>query len=440
MELITTETRSEIYNFGWNLFVSLGIDEKAAHVLNSILLLLLVASLMYALDFLMRRIFMLLIIKSIRRSKTRIDDFLLRNKVLRYFTHLIPLIIARVALPVIFSGFPNWIKTTVHITDILLIINFTFLLNGIAKSVRDTLKTQKKYIDKPLDSYFQVVTIFLYAACGLTIFTDVSGTDPVKVLTTIGAASAIFILIFKDTILGFVASVQVSTNDMIRVGDWIEMSKFGADGTVVQINLNTVKVENFDKTITTIPTYLLISDSFKNYRNMQKSGGRRIKRALNIKMSSIRFLEKEEIENLKKIQILKPYIEERQAQIDVYNSNTLADPSMPVNGRKMTNIGLFREYVKRYALNNPNIHKQYHLMVRHMQPTEHGLPLELYMFTNNTQWPIYEGIMADLFDHIFAAIKFFGLEIFELPASDDIRNLKWDTFLNNDNNNSESVS
>ncbi|WHT37617.1 mechanosensitive ion channel [Myroides sp. mNGS23_01] len=199
------------------------------------------------------------------------------------------------------------------------------------------------------------------------------------------------------------------------------MAKFGADGTVLEINLSTVKVQNFDKTITTIPTYLLISDSFKNYRGMQNSGGRRIKRSINIKMSSIRFLEPHEINELKKIQLLKPYIEERQKEIDDYNISTNADQSMPVNGRRMTNIGLFRAYVLRYAQQNQNIHKEYHLMVRHLQPTEHGLPIELYMFTNSTVWAFYETVMADIFDHVLAAIDYFHLEVFELPSSDDVR-------------------
>ncbi|MDN3705610.1 mechanosensitive ion channel [Myroides ceti] len=421
MEIITKNVQSSFYSWSLDLLIDNGVSVQVAHVINSLLLITIVALLLYGVDYLLRRVFMILMIRYIRKSPTRFDDFLIHNKVLKYFCHLIPILIAKQLLPLIFMGFPNWTKATLKLTDILLIINFALLINGIFRTVKDTLKTKKRYADKPLDSYFQVITIVVFFICGIIIFSSLTGNSPWEFLISLGAASAILMLVFKDTILGFVASIQVSTNDMVRVGDWIEMSKFGADGTVLEINLSTVKVQNFDKTITTIPTYLLISDSFKNYRGMQKSGGRRIKRAINIKMSSIRFLQPEEIEKLKKIQLLAPYIEERQSEIDQFNEATLADATMPVNGRKMTNIGLFREYVKRYAGKNPNIHKQYHLMVRHLQPTEHGLPLELYMFTNTTEWAVYEGIMADLFDHLFAAIKFFDLEIFELPASDDVR-------------------
>jgi len=228
-------------------------------------------------------------------------------------------------------------------------------------------------------------------------------------------------LVFKDTILGLVASIQVSTNDSVRVGDWIEMPKHGADGDVIEINLNNIKVQNFDKTITTIPTYLLLSEAFKNWRGMQDAGGRRVKRALNVKISSIRFMTDEEINGLYKIEILKEFIDQRKTEIQQYNEVNQIDVNMPVNGRRMTNVGLFRAYITQYLRHNPNIHSGMTLMVRQLQPTEKGLPLELYMFTNSTVWGEYESIISNIFDHLFAAVKFFDLEIFESPASDDIR-------------------
>lgn len=423
MDIIDDKLQSEIYAYGLKLLKTLGLNAETAHIINSLLLLIILAAVLYVLDYLLRKTLMLLLIKTIRKSKTRIDDFLIHNGVLRYATHLVPLIVARQALPFIFTGFPKWTNTTIILTDILLTISLTLLINGGVKTVRDVAKTKKRFSDKPLDSYFQVVSILVYAICTIIIFSTLTGKEPYGLLTALGAASAILILVFKDTILGFVASIQVSTNDMVRVGDWIEMNKYGADGTVLQINLNTVKVQNFDKTVTTIPTYALISDSFKNYRTMQKSGGRRIKRSLNIKMGSIRFLEQHEIEDLKRIKLLKSFIVERQLEIDNYNQTHVDDPTMLVNGRRMTNIGLFREYVKRYLLNHTKIHKQFHLMVRHMQPTENGLPIEIYAFTTTVEWPVYEGIMADIFDHILAVTPFFHLEIFELPASNDIREM-----------------
>ena len=419
MDLINDQIQSEIYKFGLNLWLQLGINTQTAHILNSIVLIIGLFLILYALDYVLRRVFMLIMIKTIRKSKTKIDDYLIRNGVLKNAIHLVPLWIAQQSIPFIFTGFPESTAAILKVTDVLFIFAITILLKSLAHSLKDYLKSKKSFANKPLDSYFQVVSIILYIICFVIIFTHLRGVSPSTVLGAFGAASAIILLVFKDTILGFVASIQVSSNDMVRVGDWIEMTKYGADGTVLEINLSTVKVQNFDKTITTIPTYALISDSFRNYRGMQKSGGRRIKRSINIKMGSIRFLEADEIENLKRIKLLKSYIIERQQEIAEYNRTHVDDPTMLVNGRRMTNIGLFREYVNRYLLNNKNTHKQYYLMVRHLQPTEHGLPIEIYVFTNTTEWTKYEGIMADIFDHILAVIPYFHLELFELPSSTD---------------------
>jgi len=428
------DLQSTIYSFGYNLLKNTGLNSQSSHYINTILLLLVFFVLLYFTAFVLRRILMLVLIKTIRRSKTRFDDFLIHNKVLKYLTYLIPLIIAKQSLPLIFTGFPQITHITVKMVDIALIIAFSLLLKSIFYTFKDVLHSRKRFTDKPLDSYFQVISIVLYIVCAILIFSELTGKEPYGLLTALGAASAIVILVFKDTILGFVASIQVSSNDMVRVGDWIEMPKYGADGSVLTINLSTVKVQNFDKTVTTIPTYALISDSFKNYRTMQKSGGRRIKRSLNIKIGSIRFLKEEEIEDLKRIKLLKSYIIERQKEIVNYNLNHVDDPTMLVNGRRMTNIGLFREYIKRYLLNNSNIHKQFHLMVRHMQPTEHGLPIEIYAFTNTVEWPKYEGIMADIFDHVLAVVPYFKLELFELPSAADIHDVLLATFNENKSN------
>lgn len=410
-----------LYNWFFNLLDFLQLSDYETHVSTAILLLVTFTICMLILDYALKNIFIVLVKSFAMKSETKFDDILVENKVFHNITHLIPITLAKILFPIFFKGFPNLTNFTISLTNILVVIALTFLIRSILRSVRDYAKTKPKLADKPVDSYSQVGTIIIYTFAFIFIFSTITGMKLSTFFASLGAVSAILMLIFKDTIMGFVASIQVSTNDMVRVGDWIEMAKFGADGTVLEINLSTVKVQNFDKTITTIPTYLLISDSFKNYRGMQNSGGRRIKRSINIKMSSIRFLEKDEIENLKKIQLLAPYIEERQKEIEEYNESTQADQSMPVNGRKMTNIGLFRAYVLRYAQQNPNIHKEFYLMVRHLQPTEHGLPLELYMFTNSTLWVFYENVMADLFDHILATVDFFHLEIFELPSSDDVR-------------------
>jgi miniconductance mechanosensitive channel len=233
---------------------------------------------------------------------------------------------------------------------------------------------------------------------------------------TFGAISAIILLIFRDTILGFVASIQVSVNDMVRIGDWITMDKFGADGDVIEINLATVKVRNFDNTTTTIPTYSLISDSFRNWRGMLGSNGRRIKRFILIKPSCIRFLNDNEIENLKKIQLLTNYIDQRNLEIDKFNKLNNIDKSVLLNGRNLTNFGLFRKYITQYLLNYPSINKEMILLCRQLQPTPHGIPLEIYAFSNDKRFENYEYIMADIFDHIIASVKYFDLEIFEMSS------------------------
>lgn len=413
-----------IYQWTYEKLLAWGVPDAQANLINLFLLLTLLLIFLGIVDFVVRKVLVNVLTKAASRSATKFDDYLVRNKALVHFARLIPLIVSINFIPVVFSGFPTWIDPVRKFVDILLVIGWVMLLRALFRSVRDHLRTKRGFHDKPLDSYLQVINIFMFFIAGIIIFSMVTGKSPWAFLGALGAASAILMLVFKDTILGFVASIQVSTNDMVRVGDWIEMPKYGADGDVIEINLNTVKVQNWDKTITTIPTYYLITDSFKNWRGMQNAGGRRIKRAINVKISSIRYLTSDEIDRLKKIQLLKPYIEERQEEIDRYNEQTQADRTMPVNGRNMTNVGLFRQYINRYTQSHPQIRQDMTLLVRQLQPTEHGLPIELYMFTADTRWAIYEGIMSDIFDHLLAAIKYFELEVFEAPASDDIRSLR----------------
>lgn len=423
MDILDKSLKSDIYNWSLDLILNLGLPEYYSYLLNSVLLTCLLFIVLYMVDFVLRKVILLLVINYISKSKTQLDDLLIHNKVLQYLTHIVPIVIAKNAIPLIFMGFPKWVHIAVTVTDVLLIGTICILIRNVLRAFRDLLHTKSAFADKPIDSYVQVASIVLYSISGILIYSIITGDSPNNLFVSLGAASAILMLVFKDSILGFVASIQVSSNDMVRVGDWIEMTKYGADGHVTQINLSTVKVQNFDKTITTIPTYALISDSFKNYRGMQIAGGRRIKRSINLKLSSVRFLEDDEIENLKRIEILQAYIEKRKQEIETFNTANSFDPTMKVNGRRMTNVGLFREYVKEYTFRNPNIHKDYHFIVRQMQATEHGLPIELFMFTNTTVWAEHETIMGDIFDHLFAVIPYFKLEIFELPASDDIRGI-----------------
>ncbi|MCK4750520.1 MAG: mechanosensitive ion channel, partial [Bacteroidales bacterium] len=230
-------------------------------------------------------------------------------------------------------------------------------------------------------------------------------------------------LVFKDTILGFVASIQLSANHMVKQGDWIEMPSHNADGDVIDISLNTVKVRNWDKTITTVPTYALVSESFKNWKGMEESGGRRIKRSINIDMNTVKFIDKEMAEKLKKIHLLKDHIETRQEEIRKYNEENQIDGSVLVNGRRMTNLGTFRLYIEQYLKHHPKVHQELTMLIRHLQPTEAGLPIEIYVFSNDQAWANYEAIQADIFDHILAVIPEFGLRVFQDPTGGDFQNL-----------------
>lgn len=415
------ELQSGVYNFLFEKISSLGFTNKVTHSINSVILLLALGLVLYVVDYLLRKVIRIFVIRLARKSKTRFDDYLIHNNVLRNIIHFIPLLIAQQALPQIFVGFPNWTNVTLKITDIFVVLTFGLILNGIFKSFRDVLKDNKAFADKPLDSYAQVISILIFSVCAIIIFSDITGKSPVNFLLSLGAASAILMLIFKDTILGFIASIQVSVNDMVRVGDWVAMPKYDADGYVLTINLTTVKVQNWDKTITTVPTYAFINDSFKNWRGMTESGGRQIRRTIYFKMSSFRFLTNEELEKFKKYRLIRQYIYDKENEIAQHNANLQDEGMIAVNTRRMTNIGVFRMYAENYIKENKNINTNMLTVVRQLSPTPKGLPLEIYCFSNKTQFIDYEKVAADIFDHLLTVAPEFGLEIFEEPSGGDFK-------------------
>jgi len=421
--MLKTEIQSEVYGWLFEKLLSTGLSEKVVHSINSVLLLIVLGVLLYVVDILLRKIFLLFILKAVRRSKTRFDDYIVRNKVVKYFMHIITIVIAKQFLPLIFIGFPKWIDATMKLTDVILIITFALLTNGLIKSIRDWFKTKKSFEDKPVDSYAQVVSIFVFFVSGIIIFSTLTGTSPVTFLVSLGAASAILMLIFKDTILGFVASIQVSVNDMVRVGDWVEMPKYNADGFVLSINLNTVKVQNWDKTITTVPTYAFITDSFINWRGMTNSGGRRIKRTINLKISSFKFCDEQMLEKFKKYRLIRDYIIEKEEEIAKHNANLGDENMISVNTRRLTNIGVFRVYADNYISEKPGVNHKMIAMVRQLQPTSKGLPLEIYCFTSDVRWVYHEKVAADIFDHLLTVASEFGLEVFEEPSGSDFSKL-----------------
>lgn len=404
-----------------------GVPASTARYLNMLILALLLVVVSYLAYVVAQKLLQRMFHKLSERTETSFDDLLYNNKAIRNISKAIPYIIILQLFPLVFADFPGWLPFIKKLVDVYLVILIVQVVRSFLYTCRDFAKVSPHFKDKPVESFIQVVLIFLYVAAGLIIFSLLTGKSVLAFLTAMGAASAILLLVFKDTILGFVASIQVSVNDMVRIGDWISMEKYGADGDVVEINLASVKVQNWDMTITTIPTYFLISDSFKNWRGMQQSGGRRIKRSIFIKISSVRYLGDDDVERLKKIQLLRQYLEDNGKSIKEYNKANNVDESLLINGRHFTNIGVFRIYIDEFIKHHPDIHKGMIMMVRQLEPTVTGMAIEVYAFSNKTDWVIYERVMSDIFDHLLAAVKYFDLEAFEMPASDDVRYLKQDT-------------
>ncbi len=394
--------------------LSLGLSEAWVMYINTAVLLVGLLVLVFLIDFIIRKILLNAFTRFAKSTKSIFDDILIKNKVPRNISHIVPFIIAIELAPIVFSDFPYMERIIEKGLWVFAILLALWLARSLLNSFKGYFKTLPNLRDKPIDSYIQVFLIFTWILGILTAVAIITEIKFWNFLTSLGAVSAIIVLIFKDSILGFVASIQVSINDMVRIGDWITFEKYGADGDVVEINLATVKVQNFDKTITTIPTYALISDSFKNWRGMMESGGRRIKRALYIKMTSIKYLTHEDVDRLKNVQLIEVYLEKRQADIASYNEQHQINKKLMLNGRNLTNLGVFRKYIETYVEHHSAINKDMMIMTRQLEPTTQGIPLEIYAFSSDKRWENYEYIMADIFDHIIAAVPYFDLELFEL--------------------------
>ena len=411
-----------IQHFLYDYFVSTGISEVSAKYLNMFALLIGLMLFAYFIDLVFKKIIVSFFIKFSVSTKTNFDNFLVKNHIPRYIAHIFPLIICLEFIPLVFVDFDYLENMADKLFRAFGVILILLIVRSFFNSIKDYFKTLPNLKDKPIDSYIQVIMIFVWLIAVLSVFAILTGIEFIKFITTLGAASAVVILIFKDTILGFVASIQVTINDIVRIGDWITFETYDADGTVTEITLSTVKVQNFDNTITTIPTYALISNSFKNWRGMEDSGGRRIKRAINIQLDSIHYLSKNEVEDLMKISSITAYLRSRQADIETYNTNNKIDKELLLNGRNLTNIGVFRKYVQTYIENHSGINKKMMIMVRQLAPSTQGIPIEIYAFSSDKRWENYEYIMADIFDHITAAVPYFNLEIFELPSNSSFKN------------------
>ncbi len=388
--------------------------------LKTALLLLAVIIFSAILFYIARNLIVRLLHNFFLRTSSKWDDVLVEHRVFRNIAHLVPVLVFMATVDIVFAHYPEWLPLLHRLLNVYLILVLVKVLISFLRGMESFLSGIEAFKDKPLASYFQLARIIIYIATGILVLSILMARSPIYFLSAFGAMTAILLLIFRDTILGLVASVQISANDMVRVGDWIEMPKYNADGDVLAINLNTVKVSNWDKTITTIPTHYFISESFKNWRGMQLSGGRRIKRALYINLRSIKFVDPVMRERFKQFDLIRDYIVERQLEIEEYNRMHNVNTAALINGRRMTNIGVFRRYAEAYLQNHKGINQNMTLMVRHLAPTDHGLPLEIYCFNNTVRWLEYEPIHANIFDHLLSAAPFFDLEVFQTPSGTDI--------------------
>lgn len=364
----------------------------------------------------------------VKRTRFTWDDALQRRRVFRRLAHVAPALVVYYGFNLV-PGLPSPVYQMVQRVALAIMVLFVLTsANAVLTTINDIYSTRPDAKSRPIKGYLQILAIVLWVAAGILVVSLLLDRSPAVFLGGLAGLTAVVLLVFRDTILSLVASIQLTQNDMIAVGDWIEMPDFGADGDVVDIALHTVKVQNWDKTITTIPTHKLIEDSFKNWRGMSRSGGRRIKRAIHLDLGSVRFLTEEEIRRLGSYELLKEHVAGKLAEIEAYNAERSAsvgeDESIVTHTRRLTNVGLFRAYIIHYLKQHPMVHQRMTLLVRQLQSGPTGLPMEIYVFSNNTEWVSYEAFQADIFDHLLAMVPEFGLRVFQSPSGMDIRDLR----------------
>jgi len=401
----------------------LGMSENLANWITKFALIIVVLLISYIADRITKRILLTFLKRVINQTKSKWDDIMLRKGVFNRVVHVVPAFIIYYTFQYIFQDNEAFLSLLQSAFYIYIIILTLFILDSFVNSLHEIYNQFPFAKDRPIKGYIQVVKIFLYFIGSILVLSILLNKSPIYFISGLGALAAVLLLVFKDTILGFVAGIQLSANKMVRIGDWIEMPSHKADGTVTEISLNTVKVQNWNKTISTIPTYALVSNSFSNWRGMEESGGRRIKRSINIDMKSIRFCTPEMIEKFKKVKYLKKYIETKEKELKDYNTKQDIDDSVLINGRRMTNVGTFRKYIENYLKDHPLIHNNMTFLVRQLQPNEKGLPIEIYVFSKDQEWANYESIQSDIFDHILALVNEFDLRIFQHPTGEDFQQL-----------------
>ena len=403
----------------------LGFSVETADVWDRWVVLGFIVAIAFVSDFVCRQLLLRVVKRIVARTKATWDDILFEDRVLRRLCHIVPPVLIYFLLPLAFppeSGMVAFVLKLLLIYVIAVVLRF---VNAFLKALHDVADQKEELQGKPLKGLMQTGQVIAFFVCIILIISILIDKSPARLLAGLGASAAILMLVFKDSIMGLVSGIQLTANDMLHVGDWISMSKYGVNGRVTEVTLNTVKVRNWDNTIVTVPPYLLISDSFQNWRPMQDSGGRRVMRSVNIDMNSVRFCTPEMLDRFRKIRLLKDYIDETERLIAESNEQAgVENDPEPVNGLHQTNLGVFRAYLERYLRSLAGINQEMMLMVRQLQPTEKGLPVELYFFSKVTEWTVYEKVQADVFDHVLAVIPEFGLRVFQNPAGSEVRDLK----------------
>ena len=405
-----------------SILIGWGISPDTAMIIDGFIALTLILLIAFVADMLCRKVLLSVIARIVKQTKATWDDILFDHSVMVHLSRMVAPVVIYLCIPVAFAGSTAMVFVQ-RLCLIFIIITFLSFVNSFLKAAYSVYSEMESLRGRPLKGLLQILQVLLWFIGGIVVVSVLIGQSPLALLAGLGASAAVLMLVFKDSIMGFVSGVQLSANDMLKVGDWITMPKYGANGYVIEVTLNTVKVRNFDNTITTIPPYLLVSDSFQNWRGMRESGGRRVKRSINIDMTSVRFCTSEMLDKYRKIQLLKDYIDQTEEVVRVYNEENHIDNDILVNGRRQTNLGVFRAYLTAYLKSLPVVNTELNCMVRHLQPTDHGLPVELYFFSNVKDWIPYEAVQADVFDHVLAIIPEFDLRVFQSPSGADFKRL-----------------
>ncbi|MBI9068222.1 MAG: mechanosensitive ion channel [Salinivirgaceae bacterium] len=406
-----------------NWLSEFGFSVQITDLIKIFSLLVIIAITSLIVDLIAKKVIMSTISRIVTKTKNKWDDIILKQKVFNRLAHFAPALVIHYTINLALGNYPKLVEFIHMSIYIYMTIIAVMVITSFLKALHEIYLHTPISANRPIKGYIQLVNIFVIFIALILVISFVTGSSPNKLLTGLGAMAAVLMLVFKDTILGLVASIQLTANKMVNIGDWVSMPSKGADGTVLEITLNTVKIQNWDKTISTIPTYMLVSDSFANWKGMEESGGRRIKRSVNIDMRSVKFCSPEMLEKFMKINYLQEYIESKTKELEDYNAKNSINNSVLVNGRRLTNIGVFRKYVEMYLKNNSHIHNEMTFLVRHLQPSDKGIPMEIYVFSKDQAWANYESVQADIFDHILAVIPEFELRVFQNPTGFDFENI-----------------